>query len=91
MHVVADDADVVRRGVQVSDAWPAPAVAFTFAGTEGGDGVGRGGRARLHRGRPDVAGRILGSDAVVVRAGGEAAVDVGRAGRLRDPVRGASA
>ena len=39
--------------------------------------------------RRDVAGGVLRGDLVVVGAGGEPAVRVGRTGRLRDPVGGA--
>ena len=50
--------------------------------------VGRNDGRHLRRSTADVAGRVLGRDAVVVGAGRKPRIRVARARRLRDPVPG---
>ena len=88
MHVVADDADVVRGRGPGQRRLPGAAGRVQAGGRGRGRRV-RDGRARLGAGRADVAGGVLGGDLVEVGARGEAGVGVARPRRLGDPVRGA--
>ena len=87
----AGDADVVGRASQLRSTVPGGALAAARPAAVGAVVSAVTAALASFEAGPDVAGGVLGGDAVVVGAGREAGVGVAGARRLGDPVRRATA